>query len=87
MATKFGKWFRRTARLVTVNAVNTVLVQSGTSLTALKEVAKTKANDMQVESADKQLKADALLAQVNILTKNSGEITEALEELGAAEGK
>lgn len=91
MATKFGKWLNKriksSFRLVSVNAVNTIMVQSDTSLTDLKKVAKDNADKMALEAAQKKAEADALLTKVNILNSNSGDIRDALIELDTAEGK
>jgi len=87
----FGVWLnkkvKKSFRLVSVNALNTVLAQSGTNLTGLKMAAQKKADTFELTAAKKQVKADELSTEATILSRNSRAIKTALNELDIAEGK
>jgi hypothetical protein len=91
MATKLGKWLgrnvRKTLKVVSPHAVRTVLAESGTSLSALKDVAKTNAVAKEVDATDRQTKADKLAVEARALFESSNTIKDALDELDSADGK
>lgn len=91
MATKFGKWLgrnvRKSLRVVSPYAVRTILQESGTSLTALKEVAKGNAILKEADATDKQTKAQKLAVEAGALFESSTAIKDALDELDSADGK
>jgi len=91
MATKLGKWLGRSVRkslkVVSPHAVRTILQESGTSLTALKEVAKSNAVIKEADATDKQTKAQKLAVEAKALFEDSTTIKNALAELDSADGK
>jgi len=84
---KFGRWLRRSLKVVSPSAIRIVLQESNTSLTALKEVAKTNAVVKESEATDKKLKADKLSVESKALFTASKDINDALAELDSADGK
>jgi pyrrolidone-carboxylate peptidase len=88
---KLGKWLgrnvRKTLKVVSPHAVRTILQESGTSLTALKEVAKNNAVAKEADATDKQTKAQKLAVEAKALFDSSSTIKHALEELDSADGK
>jgi hypothetical protein len=91
MANALSKWFHRqlksTFRVVSVNAVNTVMAQSDTSLTKLKATAKKNANVMAIKSSNLKTQASKMITEAVLLDSDSTEIKNALKELDTAEGK
>jgi hypothetical protein len=91
MATKLGKLISRKVRsglkLVSSNAIRTVLAESNTNLDALKEVAKANAIAKEADATDKQAKANKLAVEASALFGASKDIKNALAELDSADGK
>lgn len=87
----FGVWLNKVAKrnlkLVSPHAVDTILAQNGTSMTKLQQVAKKKANTLQVGANKKSLAAQKLSMEANLEARDAREIQDALAELNSAQGK
>lgn len=88
---KLGKWLgkkvRKSLKVVSPSAIRTVLQESGTSLSALKEVAKANAIAKEADATERKSKADKLAVEAHHLFKASKDIHNALDELDSADGK
>jgi hypothetical protein len=87
MTTKFGKWFRKVARVVSTDAIRVILDESDTSLSSLKKVAKKNAVRKAQEAKAKSSEADKLAMEAKALLEASETIQSALLELDCADGR
>lgn len=89
--TRFGKWIgrsvRSTLKVVSPNAVRTILQESNTSLSALKEVARSNAEKHEIVGKENLAKAAQLAVSAKSSLSKATDINYALAELDSADGK
>jgi hypothetical protein len=89
MATKFGKWLGRNVRgmlkVTKTSAVRTILSESGLSLTALKDTAKTNAVVHETTAAERKAESQRLKIEAKALKAKADALNHAIAELDSAE--